>query len=243
MFAARNRSPVTDPAAFAQLYSENFARVWRVLRRLGVGEASLDDASHDVFVIAWRRGPEFAGRSSVQTWLLGIAIRVASDARRGQLRRMEPLPDSLVAPENPEAEAHQPPALPAPSPVAPAASVEAPATRGASDPHLSRAREAPASREVPSDPEVAAEDPAPPLMDSATPTAVLPPEAPARCERSTELLFLDAAEADLNRDQPVAALAWLDSYYKRCPSGAWDARAWLIRTGSLCALGRMLFAA
>ncbi|GMU63139.1 MAG: hypothetical protein AMXMBFR34_49020 [Myxococcaceae bacterium] len=107
MFAARNRSPVTDPAAFAQLYSENFARVWRVLRRLGVGEASLDDASHDVFVIAWRRGPEFAGRSSVQTWLLGIAIRVASDARRGQLRRMEPLPDSLVAPENPEAEAHQ----------------------------------------------------------------------------------------------------------------------------------------
>lgn len=80
-------------------------------------------------------------------------------------------------------------------------------------------------------------------MDSATPTAVLPPEAPARCERSTELLFLDAAEADLNRDQPVAALAWLDSYYKRCPSGAWDARAWLIRTGSLCALGRTAEAA
>jgi RNA polymerase sigma-70 factor (ECF subfamily) len=37
-----------------------------------------------VFVTAWKRRADFEGRSAARTWLLGIAIRVASDVRRKQ---------------------------------------------------------------------------------------------------------------------------------------------------------------
>lgn len=69
---------------FGRLYAAHFASVWRTLRRLGVAPAFLDDAAQDVFVTAFRRRGDFEGRSTERTWLLGIALRVASDARRKQ---------------------------------------------------------------------------------------------------------------------------------------------------------------
>jgi len=67
-------------------YRNHHAYVWRLLRHFGVAEADLDDALQEVFVVGFRRLPEFEGRSSMQTWLGGIAWRVASSRRRG-LRR------------------------------------------------------------------------------------------------------------------------------------------------------------
>jgi RNA polymerase sigma-70 factor (ECF subfamily) len=91
--AARMTAP-----GFAAVYEQNFDFVWRSLRRLGVPEASMDDAAQDLFIVVHRRLGEFAGRSSVRTWLFGIALRVAGDYRR-RLRRkgapLRPLPDAL----------------------------------------------------------------------------------------------------------------------------------------------------
>ena len=73
--------------SFVALYDLHFDFVWRSLRRLGVRQASLDDAAQDVFVVVHRRLGDFEGRSSVKTWLFGIAIRVARDHRRTELRK------------------------------------------------------------------------------------------------------------------------------------------------------------
>jgi RNA polymerase sigma-70 factor (ECF subfamily) len=70
--------------------------VWRSLRALGVPPAALDDATQDVFLVVQRRYAEFEQRSSMKTWLFGIAYRVASNVRRASRRRpTEPLPPEL----------------------------------------------------------------------------------------------------------------------------------------------------
>src|SRR6185369_14856561 len=66
--------------------------VWRCLRGLGVPEPLLDDAAQDVFLVVHRRLAEFAGRSSVRTWLYGIVRNVASNQRRGTARQRHPQP-------------------------------------------------------------------------------------------------------------------------------------------------------
>ncbi len=85
---------------FERLYNAHFDFVWRSLRRLGVPEASVDDALQDVFVVVHRRLGEFGGHSSIKTWLFGIALRVTSDYRR-TLRRKgghEPLDEAVADP-------------------------------------------------------------------------------------------------------------------------------------------------
>jgi RNA polymerase sigma-70 factor (ECF subfamily) len=65
------------------VYDEYFDFVWRVVRRLGVRDGSVDDVVQDIFVIVHRQLPGFEGRSSLKTWLFGITRRVVRD----QLRR------------------------------------------------------------------------------------------------------------------------------------------------------------
>jgi RNA polymerase sigma-70 factor (ECF subfamily) len=86
---ASERSEAVASPTFEDVYAQTFPFAWRLLRRLGVPEASLDDASQDVFVIVHRRLAEFEGRSSLRTWVAGIALRVASDLRRATRRRGE----------------------------------------------------------------------------------------------------------------------------------------------------------
>jgi len=93
--AVTRSASVHDWSAF---YDEHFDFVWRSLRRLGVPEAALDDAAQEVFLVAFRREAEFEGRSSVRTWLFGIAWNRARELLRGSRRRPEePLPDVLPA--------------------------------------------------------------------------------------------------------------------------------------------------
>ncbi len=74
----------------------HFDAVWRALRRLGVPESSVDDAAQQVFLVASRRLDEIAAGSE-RGYLLGIALRVASDARRALRRRREvPMDEPLV---------------------------------------------------------------------------------------------------------------------------------------------------
>jgi RNA polymerase sigma-70 factor (ECF subfamily) len=69
------------------LYREHFAFVWRNARRLGCSDDWVDDAVHEVFLVATRRLAEFEGRSSLRTWLFAITFRVVSRMRRDRVRR------------------------------------------------------------------------------------------------------------------------------------------------------------
>jgi len=88
----------TTPSQLAQpgqgirledVYLDHFTMVWRGLRRLGVPEASIDDAVQDVFLVVHRRLADFEGRSSLKTWLYGIVLRVAKDYRRARIRQAQ----------------------------------------------------------------------------------------------------------------------------------------------------------
>lgn len=67
---------------FRALFDAEVAFVWRVLRRHGVPERELEDACQEVFLVVHRRLGEFEGRSSLRTWIYGIAARVAAATRR-----------------------------------------------------------------------------------------------------------------------------------------------------------------
>lgn len=66
---------------FRQLFEDNFDRVCRNLRRLGVSERDLEDAAHEVFIVVHRRLDEYDRTRPLLPWLFGITLRVASDVR------------------------------------------------------------------------------------------------------------------------------------------------------------------
>jgi RNA polymerase sigma-70 factor (ECF subfamily) len=75
---------------FEAVYGDHFAFVWRMTRRLGVQEASIDDVVQDVFLVLHRRLGEYDGRASVRSWLFGILMRVVRDHRRRYRRKGVP---------------------------------------------------------------------------------------------------------------------------------------------------------
>ena len=82
------RSREAHAARLRAMMDNHFETVWRSLRRLGVPEAGADDAAQQVFVVASRRLDEITVGGE-RGYLLGIALRVASDARRTIARRRE----------------------------------------------------------------------------------------------------------------------------------------------------------
>lgn len=102
--AARGRisDPADDsgvrarPQSFESVYDQYFDFVWRSVRRLGVRECAVDDVVQDTFVVVHRRLGEFEGRSTLRTWLFGIALRVAQQHRRRLARKgADELPESI----------------------------------------------------------------------------------------------------------------------------------------------------
>ena len=77
--------------SFEEVYSTHLSFLWRSLRLLGVKDHLLEDACQDVATVIFRRLPEFEGRSSLRTWLYGIAQGVASNHRRRVVRKDAPL--------------------------------------------------------------------------------------------------------------------------------------------------------
>lgn len=75
----------------AEVYRCHAGFVWRVLRRLGVADAALEDVVHDVFLVVHRKLPEYDGRAALTTWLFGVARGVASNHRRGLARAQRKL--------------------------------------------------------------------------------------------------------------------------------------------------------
>jgi RNA polymerase sigma-70 factor, ECF subfamily len=80
--------PAERDTRMRAMVAAHFDCVWRSLRRLGVPEAGADDAAQQVFLVAARRLDEIEAPRERQ-YLLGIALRVAADARRALARRRE----------------------------------------------------------------------------------------------------------------------------------------------------------
>jgi RNA polymerase sigma-70 factor (ECF subfamily) len=90
--------------AIEALYRDHHAFVWRNARRLGCDNDWVDDAVHEIFLVAARRLREFEGRSSVRTWLFAIAVRVIRRMRRGRKRYDSKLAEWSSAHDNDRAE-------------------------------------------------------------------------------------------------------------------------------------------
>jgi RNA polymerase sigma-70 factor, ECF subfamily len=75
-----------DAGALAALVRGTQAEVWRFTAAL-VDPGAADDLTQETFLRAFRALTGFEGRSSVRTWLLGIARRVCADHLRAVVRR------------------------------------------------------------------------------------------------------------------------------------------------------------
>ena len=87
---------LTSQALFAQ-YAPF---VWRVLRRLGVREADVEDVCQEVFAAVHRQLPSFERRSKPSTWIYAIAMRRAASYRRRAHHHREQLGDATVEPSS-----------------------------------------------------------------------------------------------------------------------------------------------
>ena len=94
----------TDPD-LATTYREQYGFVWRSLRRLGVSDDAVDDAVHDVFVVAAKRLHEFEGRSAITSWLFAVAVRVSKHRRRSVARHLR-RKDALAAEQGATPQTH-----------------------------------------------------------------------------------------------------------------------------------------
>lgn len=81
-----------DPDALGVLYDRYAQDVYRFLARLAYGEQhELEDLVQEVFLAAFRAAERFSGKSSVKTWVFGIAANIAKararSSRRGRFAR------------------------------------------------------------------------------------------------------------------------------------------------------------
>ncbi len=73
--AVAGRTPAGWPAPeFATLYEEHSRPIYYLTLRFLADPQKAEDATHDVFLKAFRRLDQFRGEASVRTWLYRIAI-------------------------------------------------------------------------------------------------------------------------------------------------------------------------
>jgi RNA polymerase sigma factor (sigma-70 family) len=99
-----HRSDLGDLAGFGRLYRQTAGLVRSALPRLGVRDAAIDDATQDVYVVAYRRRAEFDSARPIEPWLLGIARRVAFRYRRSAARGQRKLAALTHVRESPQTE-------------------------------------------------------------------------------------------------------------------------------------------
>jgi RNA polymerase sigma-70 factor (ECF subfamily) len=89
------------PLTLECVYRQHFKAAWRLLRRLGVAVAQLDDATQDVFLIVHRKLDDFDSRAPLRSWIFAIAVRVASEYRRRAARGRTVALDDGIPDESP----------------------------------------------------------------------------------------------------------------------------------------------
>lgn len=82
-------NPRGSELRFEAVFAEFAPYVLRVMPRLGVGTADVDDVAQEVFMAVHKGLADFEGRSRLRTWIYGICLRVAGNYRRRAHRRRE----------------------------------------------------------------------------------------------------------------------------------------------------------
>ena len=77
------------------MFDAHYDAIWRTLRRLGVSDGNADDAAQSVFVVASRRIATIVVGEEGR-YLYGIAVKVASEARRRDPARREVVDPRLL---------------------------------------------------------------------------------------------------------------------------------------------------
>jgi RNA polymerase sigma-70 factor (ECF subfamily) len=99
------RTAAGDHQALTELYTRFRGAIFAYLLRLTPDQHLAEDLLQETFVAVWKSAASFGGRSSVKTWLLGVAHRQAHNILR---RRSEPLADEAelerLAARDPEPE-------------------------------------------------------------------------------------------------------------------------------------------
>ena len=67
------------------MVARDYRMIWRLLRRLGVREHAVDDATQQVFLVAAERLSEIAPASE-RSFVFGTALRVCQSMRRKHAR-------------------------------------------------------------------------------------------------------------------------------------------------------------
>ena len=94
-----------DRAAFLLLYRSHAPVVGRVLTRLGIPSQDIEDAVQTTFTEALASIDRFEGRSSLRSWLLGVALNQARNQIRSRIRMRSNIALlSLQEQESPSAE-------------------------------------------------------------------------------------------------------------------------------------------
>lgn len=96
-----------DRSAFVQIYRQHAPLIGRVLARMGIDDADLEDLVQTTFLEALSGAAQFEGRSSVRGWLLGIALNQARNHIRSRVRGRQNAPQLalLASPASQSAEA------------------------------------------------------------------------------------------------------------------------------------------
>jgi RNA polymerase sigma-70 factor (ECF subfamily) len=74
--------PCLPTWTFDSVYHSHASFVWRNARRLGLARSAAEDVMQDVFLVVYRRLPDFEERTSLRAWLSAILIRVVRAHRR-----------------------------------------------------------------------------------------------------------------------------------------------------------------
>jgi RNA polymerase sigma-70 factor, ECF subfamily len=82
------RAAAGDRQALTELYTRHRGAVFAYLLRLTPDRHLAEDLLQETFVAVWKSAASFSGRSTVRTWLIGVAHRQAHNVLR---RRVEPL--------------------------------------------------------------------------------------------------------------------------------------------------------
>jgi RNA polymerase sigma-70 factor (ECF subfamily) len=87
-------------ARLERLIAEEYRLVWRLLRRFGVPESAVDDATQQVFLVIAERLADIKPESE-RSFAFGTALRVAQSVRRRAAREAPELEPELRVAEQP----------------------------------------------------------------------------------------------------------------------------------------------
>ena len=83
---SQRSQPEKPEVRFDPLFQAHYQAIYRYcVRRLGSSEA--EDATADVFAVAWRRLDELPSGEAVRAWLFGVAHRVVGNRFRSRRRQ------------------------------------------------------------------------------------------------------------------------------------------------------------